>query len=247
MKRFSRRQSGFGILEVLFATAIFIVVVGSLVSLGRLSLRNAALSTHRSQAMNLAQDGLETIRQMRDTGWMVRRGQHPTDDWLTYFITTRNAQADPECDNGGYGRPELDTDYEICYYQADNPANSEFRLRKVDPMTVSDTVLPNGGNMILQASNGQSDPGAPRYYRRTIRFEAVPSSNAACAAGDVEYTGLQFLAPNSNGVICSVANYETYQGQPLYAVKVVSTVSWVEFDSTWSVSLDTILTNWRTR
>lgn len=247
MKRSYSRQSGFGILEVLFATAIFIVVVGSLVSLGRLSLRNAALSTHRSQAMNLAQDGLETIRQMRDTGWMTRRGQHPTDDWLTYFISTRNAQADPECANGSYGRPELNTDYEICYYQADNPEESEFRLRRVDPLATIDTILPNSGNMTLQAGNGQTDPGAPRYYRRTIRFEAVPSTNAACAAGDTDYTGLQFLAPSTNGVICSVANYETYQNQPLYAVKVVSKVSWIEFDTTWSVSLDTILTNWRTR
>lgn len=246
MSQAFRRQPGFGLLEVLFATAIFIIVVGSLVTLSRMSLRNAALAAHRTQATNLAQDGLETIRQMRDTGWMARKGQQASDDWLTYSISSRSTVQDPTCSAGipgsNFSRPQIGRNYEICY----NTIAQTFGLRYHTPST--DPAQINGANIALVTSDGNIDPAGPAFYRRTVRFEEVPTpAFQTCGTSLQEYVGLQLLAPNSEGVICTVKDYETYQGRPLYAVKVTSTVTWREFDRDWSVSLDTILTNWRTR
>jgi type II secretory pathway pseudopilin PulG len=63
-KKFSK---GFGILEVLISSAIIIVVLGTLVFIAQSSLTNAAYMQERAQAVSLAAEGIETIRQNRDS------------------------------------------------------------------------------------------------------------------------------------------------------------------------------------
>lgn len=247
----NKSRKGFGLLETLFSTAVFIVVVGGMVTLGRLSLRNAALAAHRTQAINLAQDGIESVRQMRDTGWIARRasnaGLPPTDDWLTYYITDSYSATSPtECGTGSYSRPEVyeagvkEVEYELCM-KKDDPAVNEFGLKKV-------VGAGQARSIILKTSDGSADPGSPLGYKRLIRFESVPPTTGVCAGqAPPATTGLELLGLDPNSTICTVSNYETFEGKPLYAIKVVSKVIWDDFDRDWDVSVESILVNWRGR
>jgi Tfp pilus assembly protein PilV len=64
------KSGGFGILEVLLAGVIIITMLGALVILGRTVLNNIALANQRMQATFLAQQGIETVRQIRDTNYI---------------------------------------------------------------------------------------------------------------------------------------------------------------------------------
>lgn len=65
-----KRKKGFGLLEVLLASLIAIIVLGGLVYLARNSMLNMAYRFQHSQATFLAQEGIEVVRQIRDTNYI---------------------------------------------------------------------------------------------------------------------------------------------------------------------------------
>lgn len=71
-KKFSK---GFGILEVLISSAIIIVVLGTLVFIAQSSLMNAAYMQERAQAVSLAAEAIETIRQNRDSNYIDQNSE----------------------------------------------------------------------------------------------------------------------------------------------------------------------------
>lgn len=77
IKKFSK---GFGILEVMISCAIIIVVLGSLVFIARSSLTNAQYMQERAQAVSLAAEAIEIIRQNRDSNYI---DQNSATQWNT--------------------------------------------------------------------------------------------------------------------------------------------------------------------
>lgn len=65
-----RNKKGFGIIEVLIASTIVIVILGALTAVGRSALRGSDTIQERTQAAYLAQEGIEIVRQIRDTNWI---------------------------------------------------------------------------------------------------------------------------------------------------------------------------------
>lgn len=65
-----KTQKGFGIAEVLIAATIIAVILGALVAAGQAALRALANQEQRLQAAGFAQEGLEIVRQMRDSNWI---------------------------------------------------------------------------------------------------------------------------------------------------------------------------------
>lgn len=63
-------RKGFGLLEVLISAVIIIIILSALVTIGRAALNNNEYLAERAQAIYLAQEGMETIRYMRDTSWI---------------------------------------------------------------------------------------------------------------------------------------------------------------------------------
>ena len=223
----------------MFAGAVFVVVVGGMVTLGRLALRNAVLSTQRTQAMNLAQEGIETVRQMRDTAWVDGiLNPDAAKDWLAY---THNCY-DPTKGAGSrtnYQPINPGVSYATCYDTVSTAPINQFGLMTaatdctgtISPGSKADTCIQ------LVDENGKPDPTGPPWYRRTIRFEVVP--NTANAAG---FPGLQLLEPDTNNQPLLSTGIEQYQ-----FINVVVTVEWMAFDRSWSINLETMLTNWRGR
>lgn len=63
-------KKGFGILEVLISSVIIMIILGALVFIGRSAMANSEYIQERAQAIYLAQEGLELVRQIRDTNWI---------------------------------------------------------------------------------------------------------------------------------------------------------------------------------
>jgi len=73
MKNNCIKNQGFGLLEAILAVGVLIIAVGSTAFLNRLIVRNSVLSLDRTQAYNLAQQGIEGVRAIRDTNWLNKR------------------------------------------------------------------------------------------------------------------------------------------------------------------------------
>lgn len=63
-------SKGFGLLEVVLAAGILVIVIGATVALGNVAIKNSVISQDRTQAYNLAQEGLEIVRNVRDNAWI---------------------------------------------------------------------------------------------------------------------------------------------------------------------------------
>jgi Tfp pilus assembly protein PilV len=75
MSRMTSQQTtaskrGFGLAEVLLASGVLILVVTSIVALSRFVIRGYSLAAGRTQAVYLAQEGLEMVRNVRDSFWI---------------------------------------------------------------------------------------------------------------------------------------------------------------------------------
>ncbi len=70
MQKKHSKSKGFGIIEVLISSSIIISVLGGLVYAGRMTYQNTLYLQDKSQAIALAQEGLEIVRQIRDTNWV---------------------------------------------------------------------------------------------------------------------------------------------------------------------------------
>lgn len=64
------QKKAFGLLEVLLAGVIIIIVLSALMVVARSSMDNSILLQQRAQATYLAQEGIEIVRQVRDTNYI---------------------------------------------------------------------------------------------------------------------------------------------------------------------------------
>jgi type II secretory pathway pseudopilin PulG len=70
----TKKSKGFGIAEALIASTIIAVILFALVAVGRNSIRGVEEAEKRFQAISLAQEGIEQVRQMRDNNWVSESG-----------------------------------------------------------------------------------------------------------------------------------------------------------------------------
>lgn len=67
-----KNKKAFGLIETLIACAILIMITGSLLTINVITNRNIRYVRHRAQAYNLASEGIETVRQIRETNSIDR-------------------------------------------------------------------------------------------------------------------------------------------------------------------------------
>jgi len=91
-KRNKKYSPGFGILEVLISGTIIIIILGALVTVARSSLTNAKYMQERAQAVSLAAEAVETVRQIRDTNYIDRL---PATKWNTVIGPVSTIIYDP--------------------------------------------------------------------------------------------------------------------------------------------------------
>ena len=84
MKFLVKKSRGFGLIETLVACAILILICGSLLAINVLVTRDIVFARGRSVAFNLAQEGIESVRQIRDTNLVDRQD---TTNWNTFVCS----------------------------------------------------------------------------------------------------------------------------------------------------------------
>ncbi|MFA5158216.1 MAG: hypothetical protein WC451_03490 [Patescibacteria group bacterium] len=65
--RQSRNKKAFGLIETLVACSILIIITGALLAVHILTTNNISYVKHRAQAYSLASEGIESVRQIRET------------------------------------------------------------------------------------------------------------------------------------------------------------------------------------
>ena len=81
IKQHKKYNRGFGLLEVLVSSSIIIMILSSVVFIGRQAIVNSTYLQQRAQAIYLAQEGLEQVREMRDTNWNDQNSETEWNDW----------------------------------------------------------------------------------------------------------------------------------------------------------------------
>lgn len=125
--RIKKFKKGFGLLEVLLAGVIIITVLGALVFLGRNTINNSTYNQQRTEALFLAQQGIEMVRQIRDSNYID--GNQNT-NW-NHFISLPLADGD----SGGRdpdATPKLEKDYKLCRTLSNLTGDGLRRLVLVD-------------------------------------------------------------------------------------------------------------------
>jgi len=77
-----KNKKGFGIIEVLIASTIVIAIILAFTAVARATLKGTDDMNERAQAINLAQEGLEMVRQIRDSNWTDSNGNTLWDSLL---------------------------------------------------------------------------------------------------------------------------------------------------------------------
>lgn len=98
-KYFLNDESGFSLIEMMLASFIASTVFASLYAVFAMSMKFNVESRYEIIAANLAQEGVEIIRNIRDEN--VMRGVAINDGLANGFVCTPNMNGDnPECTNG---------------------------------------------------------------------------------------------------------------------------------------------------
>ena len=71
MSKHHRRQFGQGLLEVIIAIAVIATGLAGVMSLTGYSIKAADVSSQQVMATNLAREGLEVVRHIRDSNWLA--------------------------------------------------------------------------------------------------------------------------------------------------------------------------------
>jgi type II secretory pathway pseudopilin PulG len=142
-------KKGFGLLEVLLAGVIIITVLGALVFLGRNTINNSTYNQQRTEALFLAQQGIEMVRQIRDSNYID--GNQNT-NWNN-FVSTALTEGDPGPRDPN-STPELERNYKLCRTLSNLTGDGLRRL-----------VLVNGEDPRCSAANG--------FYTRKIIFHDI--------------------------------------------------------------------------
>jgi len=88
MVRFRQKKTrAFGLIEVLIACAILIIITGALLAINVMIMNDITFTRNRSEAFNLAQGAIESVRQIRDTN--LTDGLETT-NWDTFVCQTAN-------------------------------------------------------------------------------------------------------------------------------------------------------------
>jgi len=120
----AKSQAGFGMIEVLFATAFLALAVGVLMTAYITHFRLATAGSAVTAAVFLADEGLEAVRSMRDGGWSDRIESLDTE--VEYHLIFSNGEwsetETPQIIDGTFTRTF--TLYEVRRDQDDNIAES---------------------------------------------------------------------------------------------------------------------------
>lgn len=232
-----QKEAGFTLIEVLASLAVFTIGIVAIMTLGFSNYNTSRDNLDRIIAANLAREGIELIRNRRDTNWL-RMGDNvkiTEDGHICDVISDSGVYCAWDFLIGDFG------DYLALDYK-DNYANilltepcfqegHEGELCVEDPEQSSSLGIDDNGYYAHGA-------GISTKYSRGIFIERICANKLADNIPEDEY----YRSTNFDWQIaCAEAGYD-----PIYVgLKVISRVVWLDGDDTKYVEIIDKLYNWR--
>lgn len=180
-RRILRRQRGESLLEIIIAVAILATIMTSVFAL---LIRGSATNvnvTNRVVAINIASEGIEAVRNIRDTNWLKYSGDR-RGKWLCYdTVAVPNA-----CETDATSLISAGT-----YLVEFNEANSRYYLENqaTSPSMTDKKTLPSEDfRLYLQNTTGRfthtvaGDEETTRYYRQIYLSPESDWVSASCTS-----------------------------------------------------------------
>jgi type II secretory pathway pseudopilin PulG len=175
----TKKIPGETLIEVLAAVVLFVLIITT-----TFSLLNRATSTNvdvrnRVTALSIARDGIEAIRNVRDTNWLKYSGNKDA-NWLCIDTSSTDCPTKIDTDGEDFYTIEFsDTDKR---YYLSNPIGTEARLN-ITPGSLSDGAAKFQlyKTPIGRYSHASSGNTTTIFYRQ---LELIAISNDPCGVGD---------------------------------------------------------------
>ena len=233
-RRHTARQSGFTIIEVIVALTLFAVGILATVSAANYGLRASAGNKKTVTGLNLAREGIEAVRNIRDSNWAVKaRGAAPANntwDCLPLFDVSNPTQP------GGIRTPVPNCD----------PAQSYRMTAATSANYVLYPQLDNGLWSVRQQTAGNPGATIDEAYK-LCQYTGTISDGAVNRAAP-------FFTPKNASAPCSDTEPGYYRrtvisrardlGSNRYSVKVTVYVNWPG-KTGGDIVLEEYLTDWR--
>lgn len=252
--KIQKQRSAFTLPEVLVAMSILVVVIFAATSLLVAALRSNKDNINTLIAYGLAQEGLEGVRNMRDSDWLlgakftgevgiqnslVWNAVFPTDLNVDHFYTIDYNQNQSGLNLGGgssvVGSGDLSgyAPWVLAEVNTTACANNDYGscdftlLKKVTDVSGSSTA---GGltEYVHNAATGTGNSQNTLFHRYLIIKQLNYGSGQAAGASE------QIVPATTTTVSPS-----------LKKMQVSSVVEWKEFARNRKVQLDTVLTDWK--
>ena len=232
---FYKQQSGQTLVETVVAIFMLTMGITAAVGLANYAFSNSTLITKQIIGVGLAREGIEMVKNMRDTNWLQQTAINTT---CYNFSTTGN---DAKCYNNWltqlFNINSVQTTHNRIVFSPPTSASPYFSI---------DNVASGSGNQNkygLNFSNATTSPNFAGYYTQPVNgvFDGTPDTSGTRYYRDVQIT-VQTTAP-----------YDKANMQRLY---VQSQVWWTDKKcfaapnyataiAGCKVELDTYLTNWK--
>lgn len=169
---------GFGIIEVLISGSIIVTMLGALLGVGTLSLNANQTMLERAQAAFLAQEGIEILRQIRDTNWLDANANTKWDSFNLAAAQTITEQLETAAPVEG----------KLIFNTAFTPPRYSF---STDLVAGDEVVILNNVNYTRRVSFNKAGnllPGLDsQSLTQTAMDESIKNSNAVKATVTVSW------------------------------------------------------------
>lgn len=215
-------NSGFTILEMLLALSVLSVGIMAAFTLSISNLQTAKNNYQRILAVNLAREGVEIVRNMRDTNWLK--------------IDKNVADCD---DYAGNGIAPCTWDYDFTESPTLVHYKDNFFLDGYGPIDSVEECWDRGGQCRLGALSDNTygyEQGSDGDMARLIHLQAI-CFDANRSVSSSYNTGPTYV---SSDLVCSNTNFEKRVG-----FRVTAEVYWISNGQPHTVEVVEDLYNWR--
>ncbi len=193
--KYSYKNSGETIVEVLIATVLLVTVLASaFVSLNRAAKTNINVQ-NRVVAINLAREGMESVRNIRDTNWLKYSGNR-RDKWLCFDLWTTDLDGVDETVSKCTGPSPsiLDNGFYKTYFSRNLQRYFLIEVPIANELDVpgSSTGLEHfrlyqgsTGKLTYDSDNG-GNPVTPFYRQIELTKNSVSACGTACNEGKMD-------------------------------------------------------------
>ncbi|OIP80075.1 hypothetical protein COW94_01125 [Candidatus Peregrinibacteria bacterium CG22_combo_CG10-13_8_21_14_all_44_10] len=218
------RKPGFTLIEILIAVAVLALTLTAMANLVIVTMRANASNMNTLQGYYLAQQGLEAMRNVRDSNWLQNYGWNLGSDlWGDDFV----------CDPVS---PEF-------YLLIDE--NTNITIGSLE--FVTGAVTHGGFPMVTPIIVASAGSGYDAPWDITAISQASIDAGGAQMYVDTETAGYEVFSHDNGGDESMFSRYikVSYEDCDLDKVEVTSVVFWNERGTDREIALSTYLTDWQ--